>query len=133
MAYVTPVVGSLDRDRDRRCISGPLRARLQRDGGSGRRPPARLRSTRFPLEEITRAEAHPHAMMGSLRTFGIGGFFGFIGRFRNSILGSYRAYATDGARAVVLERSSGDPVVVTPDRPAEFAHEVRSRAGLSSD
>ena len=88
-------------------------------------------ATRFPLRDIRDVEFQPHAMMGSIRTFGIGGFFGSIGRFRNTILGPYRAYATDGERTVVLGMADGGTVVVTPDRPMDFAELVRNRAGLS--
>lgn len=61
--------------------------------------------------------------MGSVRTFGNGGFFGFIGWFRHALLGSYRAYATDPANAVVLHFED-DTVVITPDDPAAFARSV---------
>jgi hypothetical protein len=88
-------------------------------------------ATRFPLQDIRDVEFQPHAMMGSIRTFGIGGFFASIGRFRNTTLGPYRAYATDGERSVVLGLAGGAKVVVTPDRPMDFAELVRSRAGLS--
>ena len=50
---------------------------------------------------------------------GVGGLFGFIGRFRNEVLGMYRAYATDSINTVVLD-FGGSKVVVTPDDPAGF-------------
>ena len=76
-------------------------------------------TTRLPLARLRAAEVAPGAMAGSIRTFGIGGLFASVGHFRNAALGAYRAYATDSARAVVL-RFEGGPVVVTPDRPADF-------------
>ena len=44
---------------------------------------------------------------------------------RNAILGRYRAYVTEGKKAVVLD-IGGDKVVVSPDQPEEFAEAVRS-------
>ena len=76
-------------------------------------------STKIPLDGLISAEAEPNATIGSIRVFGIGGAFAFVGRFRNSTLGSYRAYVTDPAFCVVLDFGS-ETVVVTPDSPARF-------------
>jgi hypothetical protein len=80
-------------------------------------------STRFDLAGLSSVEVNPNATMGSIRALGIGGLFGFVGRFHNSILGSYKAYATNDANAVVL-RFEGETIVVTPDAPAAFAQAV---------
>lgn len=80
-------------------------------------------TTRFDLSRLTRAEFSPGATAGSMRTFGNGGLFAFVDHFRNAALGPYRAFATDGARTVVLDFATGrgtERIVVTPDRPAEF-------------
>jgi len=84
-------------------------------------------STKFDLSELTSAEFSPGATMGSIRVMGIGGLFGFIGRFRNEMLGVYRAYATDSANTVVLD-FGGSKVVVTPENPAEFVAAVETQA-----
>jgi hypothetical protein len=55
-------------------------------------------------------------MQGSIRTFGNGGLFGFIGLFRNKKLGRYRAFATDEKNAVVL-RFATHTLVITPEQP----------------
>lgn len=77
-------------------------------------------SKKIDLDEITNIEAKPHAMMGSIRTFANGGLFGYVGNFRNSILGSYKAYATKGENTVVIETTDHDKIVVTPDDPDKF-------------
>lgn len=78
-------------------------------------------TTRLDLSQLTRAEFSPGATAGSIRTFGNGGLFAFVGHFHSAALGPYRAFATDGARTVVLDLGRGTGrVVVTPDRPAEF-------------
>lgn len=81
-------------------------------------------ATRIALADVSGAEVRPGATVGSLRVFGNGGLFGFVGRFRNDLLGAYRCYVTDGAREVVLA-VDGEPVVVSPDRPAAFVEAVR--------
>ncbi|MCB1008808.1 MAG: hypothetical protein KDB94_07920 [Acidobacteria bacterium] len=91
--------------------------------------PRRLRvrrllwSTEVPLEGLRRAWASPEAMSGSWRLFGNGGLFSITGLFRNARLGTYRAYAMDRRRAVVLELPRR-PVVVTPDSPEAFLREL---------
>lgn len=83
-------------------------------------------SKKFDLSELTSVEFNPDATLGSIRTWGIGGVFGNIGYFRNSILGTYRAYTTDSKNTVVLD-FGGKRVVVTPGAPAEFAEAARSQ------
>lgn len=82
-------------------------------------------ATRFDLADLTSVEFSPGATIGSIRTMGIGGLFGFIGHFRNEILGSYRAYATDEENTVILD-FSGEKIVVTPDSPVEFVAAVEA-------
>lgn len=76
-------------------------------------------SAKVSLTGIASAEADPKAMAWSLRLFGNGGLFCFAGLYWNRRLGSYRAYATDPKRSVVL-RFPHRTVVVTPDDPARF-------------
>jgi hypothetical protein len=85
-------------------------------------------STEVALSKLGSVEVAPAAMSGSLRVFGIGGLFSFVGLYRNTRLGWYRCYATDPARAVVL-RFSDRRVVVTPDNPQEFAQSITRRQG----
>ena len=89
-------------------------------------------SNKFDLAELVRAEVSPGATMGSLRTMGIGGLFGFVGHFHNEILGSYKAYATNEFHTVVLV--FGDQtIVVTPDEPEEFVEALNAaKAALPS-
>lgn len=81
-------------------------------------------SNKFNLEEITSISYEPHIMMGSLRLFGNGGFMGFTGWFQNSILGSYRAFVTDGKNTVVVHLNN-KKIVVSPAQPAEFVTVVQ--------
>jgi hypothetical protein len=87
-----------------------------------------LWSTRVPLDGLDAAEIVPDAMRRSVRLFGNGGLFAFAGWFRNRRLGTYRAFATDPSRSVVL-RFPNRRVVVTPDDPQGFAEALESRHG----
>ena len=63
-------------------------------------------------------------MRWSLRTWANGGLFSFTCHYRNKALGDYRAFVTDPHRTVVLEFSDRRNVVVSPDVPEEFTHEI---------
>jgi len=76
-------------------------------------------SNSYDLSTLTRMEVNPHAMVGSMRMFGIGGMFSYSGFFRNTMLGAYRAYATNVANSMVLE-FGGKRIVITPDSPEEM-------------
>ena len=75
--------------------------------------------TRLPLSELRSVTGDVDAMRGSIRVLGNGGVFSFTGRFWNSKLGWYRAFATDPSRAVVL-RYPKRTVVITPHDPQHF-------------
>ncbi len=89
-----------------------------------------LWSDTMDLSGLISVEWTPHAMAGSIRTFGNGGFFSFSGRFRNKLLGSFRAFVTDRTRTVVL-RFPKQTVVVSPDNPQAFVERIRAAINLS--
>ncbi|WP_237058656.1 PH domain-containing protein [Microbulbifer sediminum] len=78
-----------------------------------------LWKTRLSLDGLQEVFADPEAMHGSIRIFGNGGLFGYIGLFQNKTIGRYRAFATDQQRAVVL-RFPERNLVVTPGRPEKL-------------
>jgi hypothetical protein len=80
------------------------------------------------LSGLKSAEVDTEAMSKSIRTCGNGGLFCFAGAFNNNRLGSYRAFATDPKRAVVL-RFSDRTVVVTPDQPDDFVMRIKQICG----
>ena len=80
-------------------------------------------STRIPLSGVRRVYADPMACKGSWRVFGNGGLFSFTGLYRNKALGTYRLFATDVSRAVVLVLPRRT-VVVTPGSPEDFVRSV---------
>jgi hypothetical protein len=86
-------------------------------------------SQHWSLRDLRDVKIRPGVLTGSIRTLGIGGFFGYIGRFRSQLLGNYQAYVTDSSRAVVL-RFQDDTLVISPNDPAAFVSKVyQLRAG----
>jgi hypothetical protein len=82
--------------------------------------------TKISRQGLESVEYQPGILRRSIRTFGNGGFFSFNGWCYNSKLGSYRAYATDIHRTVVL-RLSGKTIVLTPDEPERFVSELMGK------
>lgn len=83
-----------------------------------------LWKTRLPLKGLESAAFEPGLLRRSLRTFGNGGFFSFTGWYYQRAVGSYRAYATDSHRTVLL-RIQGKGVVLTPNDPEALVQQVR--------
>jgi hypothetical protein len=56
----------------------------------------------------------------SIRTFGVGGFFGSFGKFWNGKLGSMTWYVTRKNNFVLVETKDQKKIILTPDKPEEF-------------
>lgn len=82
-------------------------------------------SNAIELSNLLAADFVPGVMQGSHRTFANGGLFAFAGNFHARDLGAYRAYVTDGMKAVVL-KFTDKTIVVSPDEPEEFIAAVTS-------
>lgn len=85
-----------------------------------------LSTTVVPLDGLSRAWQDPKLMCGSLRVWGNGGLFSITGLYRKKELGTYRAFVTDPAKAVVLVLPKR-PVVLSPADPAAFLDSLRAR------
>lgn len=77
-------------------------------------------SKNIPISDIISVEYKPNIMSGSLRTFGIGGVFGYIGHFKNRDLSNYKAYVTHREKTVVIQTKDNDQIVISPDNPELF-------------
>jgi hypothetical protein len=56
----------------------------------------------------------------SIRTFGVGGFFGSFGKFWNYTLGNMTWYVTRKNNFVLVETKDQKKIILTPDKPEEF-------------
>lgn len=57
---------------------------------------------------------------GAIRLFGIGGMLGNIGWFRNSQLGTFRAYITDSNKVFLIRLKQGKPIAISVSEPDDF-------------
>ena len=56
----------------------------------------------------------------SIRTFGVGGFFGSFGKFSNDKLGDMIWYTTRRNNIVLIETKDHKKSILTPDKPEAF-------------
>lgn len=54
------------------------------------------------------------------RTFGVGGLFGYYGKFANTKLGSMTWYATRRDKTVLIVTLDNKKIILTPDEPEKF-------------
>ena len=86
------------------------------DGGELRVERRAWRPLRIPLASVVSASPLDRLGRGTLRVFGVGGFFGSYGLFSNGDLGRFRLYATRAGQAVIVRRTGKEvPIVLTPD------------------
>jgi len=86
------------------------------DGGELRVERRAWQPLRIPLASVASASPLDRLGRGTLRLFGVGGFFGSYGLFSNGDLGRFRLYATRGGQAVIVRRTGDElPIVLTPD------------------
>lgn len=83
-------------------------------------------SLEVPLNEIVEIkQLSKFDMDGSIRTFGSGGLFGYLGRFKNDRLGNYTMYATE-LNNLILIRTNNKKYVFSCSRSKEFVEYVNS-------
>jgi hypothetical protein len=71
---------------------------------------------RISLASVASASPIDSLGPGTIRLFGVGGYFGSYGLFRSARLGRFRLYATHSRQAVLVRRTGDElPVVITPD------------------
>ena len=55
-----------------------------------------------------------------IRVFGVGGLFGYYGKFANTKMGMMTWYATRRDKAVLIITTTGKKIILTPDEPEKF-------------
>jgi hypothetical protein len=71
--------------------------------------------------DIRRVAALPaRDMSASIRLFGVGGLFGYYGKYTNTALGRTTWYATRRDTPVLLETVDNKKYILTPDDPSGF-------------
>ncbi len=62
-----------------------------------------------------------------VRTFGVGGLFGYFGKFYNRQYGKMTWYATQRNNFVLITTDNDDKIVITPDEPHKFVADFYKR------
>jgi hypothetical protein len=85
---------------------------------------------RIPLSDIVEAkQISKLTIEDSRKTFGSDGFFGYLGRFKNQILGNYTMYATDLKNLILIRTDKGN-YVFSCSRSREFVEFINSLKGV---
>ncbi len=83
-----------------------------------------LRTIKVPYKDIDHIERideqTPLLGVTTIRLFGIGGVFGYIGLFRTKGYGTFRSYVTDTKKAFLIYRVKGLPIAISVSEPDEF-------------
>lgn len=64
-------------------------------------------------------------MKGAIRTFGVGGLFGYFGSFSKSGIGKMTWYATNLNNLVLIKTINNKNIVLTPNEPNKFIAEFK--------
>ena len=56
----------------------------------------------------------------TMRQFGIGGVFGYIGWFSTKDIGTFLSFVTDTKKVFLIYRINGDPIAISVSEPDEF-------------
>lgn len=83
-----------------------------------------LFNVRIKKAEIRRVElVAKERVRRSIRTFGVGGLFGYYGKFANFDLGRMTWYATRRDRTVLITTTDDRKIIITPNDPEKFVAE----------
>ena len=84
-------------------------------------------NVKIKRSEITSVEIIDKEQIGWLiRTFGVGGLFGYWGKFSSSKLGSTTWYATRKNRIILIKTINNKRIVITPDEMEQFVADFNS-------
>lgn len=59
-----------------------------------------------------------------VRVFGVGGLFGYYGKFTNFKMGSMMWYVTRRDRLVLIKTINGKKIILSPDEPEKFVADL---------
>ncbi len=99
-------------------LFSPLAYEITADAVVIHRP---IRNVLIPLHTITSVEpAGRDRLKNAIRTFGVGGLFGYYGKFLNRAIGNMTWYATRRDQGVLLTTRDNQKILLTPDDPDRF-------------
>jgi hypothetical protein len=85
----------------------------------------RYKSITIRADEVLSVDKLPkNALRGAVRTWGVGGFFGYFGRYYQGSIGSFQLYATSFDNLFLIRLANGKKIVIScsePEKMKEFA------------
>jgi hypothetical protein len=96
----------------------PLRYSVSGDKLTIHRPIGNVVINKSDIEQVVALSSDDLKM--TIRTFGVGGLFGFYGWFYNTRLGKMTWYATRRTDAVLVKTKASKKIVLTPDETEQF-------------
>jgi hypothetical protein len=83
-----------------------------------------IKSVRINRNDIKSLELIEKATLsGTIRTFGVGGLFGWYGKFANFQLGAMTWYVTRRDKPVLIIKKDSKKILISPDEAEAFAKE----------
>jgi hypothetical protein len=76
--------------------------------------------------DIATVETSDKGLPLGIRTFGVGGLFGYFGSFYNFDMGSMSWYVTRRDRTVLIKTAKGKKIVISPDDRDAFVQALKS-------
>ncbi len=85
-----------------------------------------IKSVRINRADIKSLELIEKATLsGTIRTFGVGGLFGWYGKFANSQLGAMNWYVTRRDKPVLIIKKDSKKILISPDQAEAFVTEFK--------
>jgi len=81
----------------------------------------------FEQMESVELVTDPAMLRGVIRVMGVGGAFGWYGRFWGRKLGAFHAYIVRTDGLALIRRKKDDPVLLSPRDPAGFVEQVKKQ------
>lgn len=78
---------------------------------------------RNTIKQVQQIE--PQQLKSSVRIFGVGGLFGYYGRYANNKLGRMTWYATRKNKTVLIITNANEKIILTPDEPEAFVERLK--------
>jgi hypothetical protein len=85
-----------------------------------------IKSVRVNRSDIESLELKDKSdLAGTIRTFGVGGLFGWYGKFANSQFGDMNWYVTRRDKPVLIIKKDSKKILISPDEAEAFVKEYK--------
>ena len=103
----------------------PISYKLTDDKLIIHRPLSDIKIIRAEIEKVEQLDNEK--LSWAFRVFGVGGLFGYWGKFSNTKLGSMTWYATRRNNAVLITTIYNKKIILTPNEPEKFVIEFNGQ------